>query len=143
MNRIRIAARITLSASAVVVAAAAPAQSTDTRPMVEWIIPAPKSNVPQTAEEAKEGQRSGRKLPPPEVLQPILDPALPAFESSKEKLTGNFEGASSDVLKTLVERWFEKFKIYHPEVTLTIAPPYAEVSARSSSSRATSISSSC
>jgi len=63
MNRIGIAARITLSASAVVVAAAAPAQSTDTRPMVEWIIPALKSNVPQTAEEAKEGQRSGRKLP--------------------------------------------------------------------------------
>jgi phosphate transport system substrate-binding protein len=125
MNRMRIAARITLSVGAVVVAAAAPAQSTDTRPMVEWIIPALTSNVPQTAEEAKEGQRSGRKLSAPEVLQPILDPALPAFEPRKEKLTGNFKGASSDVLKTLVERWFAKFKIYHPEVTLTISPPYA------------------
>src|SRR6267154_3766678 len=125
MNRIRIAARIMLSASAVVVAAAAPAQSTDTRPMVEWIIPALKSNVPQTAEEAKEGQRSGRKLPPPEVLQPILDPALPAFQPRKEKLTGSFKGASSDVLKVLVEKWFEKFKTYHPETTLIISPPYA------------------
>src|SRR5467141_3346054 len=125
MNRIRIAVRITLSASALSVAAAAPAQSTDTRPMVEWIIPAPKSNVPQTAEEAKEGQRSGRKLPPPEVLQPVLDPALPAFQPRKEKLTGSFKGASSDVLKVLVEKWFEKFKTYHPETTLTISPPYA------------------
>src|SRR5437879_6745755 len=104
MNRIRIAARITLSASAVVVAAAAPAQSTDTRPMVEWIIPALKSNVPQTAEEAKEGQRSGRKLPPPEVLQPMLDPALPAFEPRKAKVTGNVKGASSDVQKTHAAR---------------------------------------
>jgi phosphate transport system substrate-binding protein len=29
------------------------------------------------------------------------------------------------VLKVLVEKWFEKFKTYHPETTLTISPPYA------------------
>jgi phosphate transport system substrate-binding protein len=81
--------------------------------------------VPQTAQEAKEGQQFGRKLPPPEVLQPVLDPALPSFQPRTAKLAGRFKGASSDVLKVLVEKWFEKFEAYHPEVTLTISPPYA------------------
>ena len=93
--------------------------------MVEWIVPALPTNKPQTEEEAKEGQRSGRALPPPEILQPILDPALPAYQPRKERLTGSFKGASSDVLKVLVEKWFAKFKTYHPEVTLSISPPYA------------------
>ena len=121
MNRMRIAAAIALSAGAT----GATPQPVDTRPVVEWIVPAVTTNVPQTAQEAKEGRRSGRKLPPPEVLQPVLDPNLPAFVPRKGRLTGNFKGASSDVLKTLVEKWLEKFKTYHPEVTLTISPPYA------------------
>lgn len=125
MKRISLAVNIGLLVGAFAVASIAWAQPTDTRPMVEWIIPALTTNVPQTAEEAKEGQRSGRKLPPPEVLQPVLDPALPAFQPRKEKLTGSFKGAASDVLKVLVEKWFEKFKTYHPEVTLAISPPYA------------------
>ena len=111
--------------STVLVAAAGAAPPPETAPMVEWIVPALSTNVPQTPEEAKEGQRSGRKLPPPEVLQPVLDPGLPAFQPRPEKLTASFKGASSDVLKVLVEKWFEKFKSYHPEVTLTISPPYA------------------
>jgi phosphate transport system substrate-binding protein len=122
MNR---ALSVMLSAAALVAAGDAPAQAADTPPMVEWIIPALPTNVPQTAQEAKEGQQSGRKLPSPEVLQPVLDPALPAFQPRTAKLTGSFKGASSDVLKVLVEKWFEKFKAYHPEVTLTISPPYA------------------
>jgi phosphate transport system substrate-binding protein len=113
---------VMLSAAAVAAAAAAPPE---TAPMVEWIVPALTTNVPQTAEQAKEGQQSGRKLPPPEVLQPVLDSALPSFQPRPEKLTGTFKGASSDVLKVLVEKWFEKFKTYHPGVTLTISPPYA------------------
>ncbi|HVS57239.1 MAG TPA: phosphate ABC transporter substrate-binding protein, PhoT family, partial [Casimicrobiaceae bacterium] len=125
MKMISRAGKITLWAGAFAVATSALAQPADTRPMVEWIVPALTTNVPQTAEEGKEGQRSGRKLPPPEVLQPVLDPALPAFQPRKEKLTGSFKGASSDVLKVLVEKWFEKFKTYHPETTLTISPPYA------------------
>jgi phosphate transport system substrate-binding protein len=122
MNR---ALSVMLSAAALAAAGDVPAQATDTAPMVEWIIPALPTNVPQTAQEAKEGQQSGRKLPPPEVLQPMLDPALPAFRPRTAKLTGSFKGASSDVLKVLVEKWFEKFKAYHPEVSLSIAPPYA------------------
>ena len=113
---------VMLSAAAVAAAAAAPPE---TAPMVEWIVPALTTNVPQTAEQAKEGQQSGRKLPPPEALQPVLDSALPSFQPRPEKLTGTFKGASSDVLKVLVEKWFEKFKTYHPGVTLTISPPYA------------------
>ncbi len=116
---------VMLSAGAVAAAGAAPAEPADTPPMVEWVIPALPTNVPQTDQQAKEGQRFGRKLPPPEVLQPVLDPALPAFQPRTAKLAGSFKGASSDVLKVLVEKWFEKFKAYHPEVTLTISPPYA------------------
>jgi len=125
MDMTRVAGQIAVLAAVFAVAAGAIAQPVDTRPVVEWIVPAVTTNVPQTAQEAKEGRRSGRKLPPPEVLQPVLDPNLPAFVPRKGRLTGNFKGASSDVLKTLVEKWFEKFKTYHPEVTLTISPPYA------------------
>jgi phosphate transport system substrate-binding protein len=114
-----------LSAAAVAAVAAGPEQPLATRPMVEWIIPALPTNVPQTEEQAKEGQRSGRTLPPPEALQPALDPALPSFQPRPGVLTGSFKGASSDVLKVLVEKWFEKFKTYHPDVILTISPPYA------------------
>jgi phosphate transport system substrate-binding protein len=125
MYTMRIAGHIGWLVAAFAVVAGARAQTVDTRPMVEWVVPALGTNVPQTAEESKEGQRSGRKLPPPEVLQPMLDPALPAYQPRKEKLTGTFKGASSDVLKVLAEKWFEKFKTYHPETTLSIAPPYA------------------
>ena len=125
MNMMHIAGHIGWLVAAFVVVAGVRAQTVDTRAMVEWVIPALGTNVPQTAEEGKESQRSGRKLPPPEVLQPMLDPALPAYQPRKEKLTGTFKGASSDVLKVLAEKWFEKFKTYYPETTLSIAPPYA------------------
>ena len=95
------------------------------RPMVEWLTPAAATNKPQTPQEAEEGRNSGRKLPAPEVLQPTLDRALPSYQPRKEKLNGTFKGAASDVMVVLVQKWFEKFKAYHPEVSLTISPPYA------------------
>ncbi len=101
------------------------AQTADTRPMVEWVIPALAPNKPQTPEQAEEGRKSGRKLPPPEILQPALDSALPGYQPRKEKLTGTFKGGASDVLTVLVEKWIEKFKTFHPEVDLSISPPYA------------------
>ena len=125
MNTLRLTRRVALAMGMSVVVAGALAQPIATRPMVEWVIPALTTNKPQTAEEAKEGQLSGRALPPPEVLQPMLDPALPAFQPRKERLSGSFKGAASDVLKVLVEKWFAKFKTYHPDVSLTISPPYA------------------
>ncbi len=100
-------------------------QATDTRPMVEWLTPALPTNKPQTPEQAEEGRNSGRKLPAPEVLQPALDPGLPAYRPGNEKLTGTFKGGASDVMVVLVQKWFEKFKTYHPNVSLSIAPPYA------------------
>jgi phosphate transport system substrate-binding protein len=125
MDIMRLCGRFTVSASLFAVAAVVCAQPPGTRPMVEWITPAVATHVPQTEAEAKKGQQFGRTLPPPEILQPTLDPALPAFHPRAENVTGNFKGAASDVLKVLVEMWFEKFKTYHPGVTLTISPPYA------------------
>ena len=94
------------------------------QPMVEWVTPAQPSHKPQTPEQAEAGRQHGRKLPAPEVLQPRLDAALPTY-SPGQKLSGTFKGGSSDVLTTLVGMWFEKFKTYHPGVTLAISPPYA------------------
>jgi phosphate transport system substrate-binding protein len=88
-------------------------------------VPALAPNKPQTPEEAEQGRKSGRKLPPPEVLQPALDSALPSYEPRKEKLAGVFKGGASDVLTVLVQRWFDRFKTHHPEVKLSISPPYA------------------
>ncbi len=119
----RTPARLALSFAALLFAGAAAAQ--DTRPMVEWVIPALPTNKPQTPEQAESGRQRGRELPPPEILQPALDSALPAFVPRKEKLTGTFKGASSDVLTVLAQKWFEKFKQYHPGVSLSISPPYA------------------
>lgn len=94
-------------------------------PMVEWLLPAPPTNKPQTPEQAEEARQHGRELPPPEILQPTLDPALPAYQPRKEKLSGAFRGAASDVLVVLAEKWFAKFKARHPGVRLSISPPYA------------------
>ena len=119
----RIPTKIALALGATLFAAAALAQ--DARPMVEWVVPAVPTNKPQTPEMAKAGVERGRELPPPEILQPMLDPALPAFVPRREKLTGTFKGASSDVLTVVAQKLFEKFKQYHPGVSLSVAPPYA------------------
>jgi phosphate transport system substrate-binding protein len=95
------------------------------RPMVEWVVPAAAPNKPQTPEEAEAGRKFGRKLPPPEILQPALDAALPSYLPRKEKLKGTFKGGASDVMAVLVQKWFDKFRAYHREVELSISPPYA------------------
>ena len=60
------------------------------------------------------------------MLQPVLDRQLPSYRPRRNvRLTGTFKGASSDVLTTVVQKLFDKFRGYHPGVTLTIAPPYA------------------
>jgi phosphate transport system substrate-binding protein len=117
--------RVVLCIGALVVAGSALARTAETRPMVEWLVPALPSNKPQTPEEAKEGRDVGRKLPTPEVLQPTLDPALPSYQPRKEKLAGTFKGGASDVMVVLVQKWLEKFRTRHPEVNLSISPPYA------------------
>jgi phosphate transport system substrate-binding protein len=94
--------------------------------MVEWLSPTLPSNKKQTDEEAEAGRKVGRKLPTPEILQPGLDPALPAYRPRKDiKLSGTFKGAASDVLPGLVKLWIEGFKKHYPNVNIEVAPPYA------------------
>lgn len=93
---------------------------------VEWLVPAVPANVPLTEEEKESGRMHGRTPPRPELLQPSLDEQLPAYVPTPGvKLDGNFSGASSDVLVGLVGLWFERFAKYHPDVRLSIEPPYA------------------
>ena len=115
-----------IAAFAAAVLCTAPASAAQAQPMTEWVIPAASSHKPQTPEQAQAGREQGRKLPPPEVLQPALDRALPSYQPRRDvKLSGSFKGGSSDVLTGLVGMWFEKFNSYHPDVSLTVSPPYA------------------
>jgi phosphate transport system substrate-binding protein len=94
--------------------------------MVEWLTPALPSNKKQTDAEAEAGRKLGRTAPAPEILQPALDTALPAYQSRKDiKLSGNFKGAASDVLPGLVKLWIDGFKKYYPNVNIDVPPPYA------------------
>ena len=94
-------------------------------PAVEWVLPALPSAKPQTPEQTESGRIRGRHLPTPELLQPTLDPALARYQPTTTKLKGSLTGAASDVLPVLVQMWFQRFKKYHPDVTLEIVPPYA------------------
>src|ERR1700741_2019736 len=99
---------------------------TATQPMVEWVLPAMPTNKPQTEHQAEEARQKGRDLPAPEILQPMLDAQLPAYQPRRDiQVSGTLKGASSDVLTVLAQKWMDKFKTYHPNATLSIAPPYA------------------
>ena len=93
---------------------------------VEWVDQPRATTKPQTEEEAEAGKKNGRALPELEVLQPTLDPALPAYKPRKDlKLSGTFKGAASDVLPGLANAWFAAFKKIYPNVNFSVAPPYA------------------
>ncbi|WP_341315448.1 substrate-binding domain-containing protein [Paraburkholderia sp. IMGN_8] len=95
-------------------------------PMVEWIVPALPTVVPQTKEQADEGMKVGRALAQPEILQPTLDAALPSYHPRTDiKLSGTYKGAVSDVLPALVKRWVDGFRKYYPDVNIDVEPPYA------------------
>jgi phosphate transport system substrate-binding protein len=94
--------------------------------LVEWLSPPLLSNRPQTDEEKEVGKQHGRARPTQEILQPTLDPALPAYQPRKDiKLSGDFKGAASDVLPGLVKLWVEAFTKYYPQVKIEAPPPYA------------------
>ena len=94
--------------------------------MGEWVRPATATNPKQTEAQAEEGRQKGRELPEPEVLQPMLDASLPAYQPRRDiAITGTLKGASSDVLTVLAQMWMDKFKTYYPGASLSIAPPYA------------------
>ena len=94
--------------------------------MVVWVEPPLAANKPQTDAEAEHGRQMGRALPAPELLQPTLDSALPAYRPRTDgKLSGHFKGAASDVLPSLVRLWVESFERIYPEVHIDVPPPYA------------------
>jgi len=94
-------------------------------PMVEWTAPALPANKPQTDAQAAAGRDHGRALPEPEILQPSIDSALPAYEPAAGEIAGHFTAAASDVLPGLVKMWVQAFRKYHPNFQLDVEPPYA------------------
>lgn len=91
---------------------------------VQWVMPAAAPAVPQTEEEKETSRRQGRKLPVPELLQPTLDPGLPAYVPGGP-VSGKLTGGSSDVLVELVGRWIKRFQAQHPNASISIEPPFA------------------
>lgn len=71
-------------------------------------------------------KHQGRDLPEPELLQPRLDPALPAFAPRQNReLHDHLKGAASDVLALLTKNWATAFNKYYPNITIDVPPPYA------------------
>ncbi len=94
--------------------------------MVEWLSPAAEPNHPQTPQDEEKGRSMGRAEPAPEILQPSLDSALPAYQPRKDlRISGEFKAACSDVLVRLVRLWIGGFQRYHPNVKIDVPPPYA------------------
>lgn len=82
--------------------------------------------APPTPAETAKWREEGRTLPRPELLQPMLDSALPDYVPTRGvELAGHFKGASSDVLTTLTKSWIAAFQKLHPKVTIELPPPYA------------------
>jgi phosphate transport system substrate-binding protein len=113
------------AAAAVLVASPAAAAEPPAAAMVDIVQPTTPTNHPQTEAEKKLGMERGRMLPPPELLQPSLDPALPAYVPARGRLRGHFKGAASDVLAALVRRWADAFRKYQPGIVIDVPPPYA------------------
>ncbi len=94
--------------------------------MVEWLAPPLPPNHPQTEAEQKRGSAVGRTLPSPELLQPGIDSALPAYKpGTNVDISGSFTGACSDVLPALVKGWVNAFRKFYPKVQIEIPAPYA------------------
>ena len=107
-------------------ASAAPVGAEPSRSVYDLPVPTADTARPQTDAEKKEGMTRGRALPTPELLQPTLDPALPAYRPRPAaSLSGRYKGAASDVLPGQVELWAQAFEKRYPNVHIDVAPPYA------------------
>ncbi len=85
-----------------------------------------KMPAPPTKAEQDLWKEQGRTAPTPELLQPTLDAALPAYTPRPaNEITGHFKGAASDVLAVLTKKWVAAFQKYYPDVVLDVPPPYA------------------
>ena len=82
--------------------------------------------TPATPAESALWREQGRTLPPPELLQPTLDSALPAYAPRRGvAISGHLKGAASDVLAALAKNWIAAFQKRHPQVVIELPPPYA------------------
>src|SRR5258708_28068129 len=82
--------------------------------------------APPTAADTALWKEQGRTLPKPEILQPMVDPALPSYQPRTDiELTGHFKGAASDVLPGLDKMWIAAFEKYYPKVKVEVPPPYS------------------
>src|ERR1035437_8652118 len=91
------------------------------RPQAAPVVP-----KPATPAETALWKQQGRTLPQPELLQPTLDPALPAFTPRHgPELSGHLTGAASDVLAVLTKQWITAFQKFYPHVVIDVPPPYA------------------
>ena len=107
MTKLATALAVMISLAA---AGSAAAQQTPAPAAVEWLLPPAAPVKPQTDEEKQRGMSSGRDLPALELLQPTLDPALPAYQPRPGmKLQGHFKAAASDVLPRLRKRGSPRF----------------------------------
>lgn len=103
-----------------------PAAAQQTAPAtVEWQLPVEPTHPPQTKAQDEEGMEHGRPLPPPEALQPTLDPRLAAFEPRHDRdFNGTVRLMCSDVLPRLVRSWMTAFAKVYPRVRFVFGPPF-------------------
>ena len=81
---------------------------------------------PPTVEDKARWSKQGRELPTRELLQPTLDKELSTFVPKESKdLAGDMRGAASDVLADLASRWIAAFRVYYPNVHISVPPPYS------------------
>lgn len=105
---------------------AAPTGAEPTRPLYVLPLPAPDTAHPQSDAEKKLGMTEGRALPVRELLQPTVDPALPAYAAKPSTaFTGHYKAAASDVLPGLASLWIKAFERRYPGVTIELVTPYA------------------
>jgi phosphate transport system substrate-binding protein len=125
MKTLVLSAAAALAASALP-ALAAPIGAEPARPLYDLPQPAPDRAKPQSEAEKKAGMTEGRALPERELLQPNLDPALPAYAAKPAgSLKGHYKAAVSDVLPGQVRLWVAAFEKRYPGVKIDIVPPFA------------------
>jgi phosphate transport system substrate-binding protein len=93
--------------------------------MVQWLTPARPSYAPPTDKDREVFKAVGRQKPTPEILQPTLDPALPAYQPRTDiNLAGNFKGRTPFTSPGQLKAWIEGFRRYYPNVNLDLSPPF-------------------
>lgn len=123
--RLRASAGIRGALAAVMLAPMVAFASASPPATVEWQLPVEATHAAQTKAQDLDGMRRGRSLPSPEVLRPMLDPALVSFEPRYGvNLKGTLRLMSSDILPKLIRSWGRTFSRYYPHVSIVFGPPF-------------------